>query len=249
MKNIEKYPSTKGALDAYNSLASKTVSFDAWLVCEYKEPHAPTLVEAANAATKAWFLHFPGDALVLTTEAIYNLFSTIEREKPEPCPFCGKEVVRRTQPRVPCGRSSEERRYEMNSRKHETVADIVAGMRECSGRMEKRGLYDLRECGTDYLRALADLIKAEHKREIAELDRKAREANLKYRAEKARHTDTYKDARIKAQDEETATLKREVAELRECLGQAYGDKTGTYTMKGNEVERWRKALCEKGETK
>ena len=137
----------------------------------------------------------------------------------------------------------------MNSRKHETVADIVAGMRECSGRMEKRGLYDLRECGTDYLRALADLIKAEHKREIAELDRKAREANLKYRAEKARHTDTYKDARIKAQDEETATLKREVAELRECLEQAYCDKIGTYTMKGNEVERWLKALREKGGAK
>ena len=35
---------------------------------------------------------------------------------------------------------------------------------------------------------------------------------------------------------------REVAELRECLEQAYGDKIGTYTMKGNEIERWRKAL-------
>lgn len=34
----------------------------------------------------------------------------------------------------------------------------------------------------------------------------------------------------------------EVAELRECLEQAYGDKIGTYTMKGNEVGRWRKAL-------
>lgn len=39
-----------------------------------------------------------------------------------------------------------------------------------------------------------------------------------------------------------AAHKREVAELRECLEQAYGDKIGTYTMKGNEVERWRKAL-------
>ena len=58
-----------------------------------------------------------------------------------------------------------------------------------------------------------------------------------------------KDARIKAQDEEIATLKREVTELRECLEQAYGDKTGTYTMRGNEVERWRKALREEGGTK
>ena len=41
-----------------------------------------------------------------------------------------------------------------------------------------------------------------------------------------------------------AASKREVAELLECLEQAYGDKIGTYTMKGNEVERWRKALRE-----
>lgn len=39
-----------------------------------------------------------------------------------------------------------------------------------------------------------------------------------------------------------AAHQREVAELRECLEQAYGDKIGTYTMKGNEIERWRKAL-------
>ena len=40
----------------------------------------------------------------------------------------------------------------------------------------------------------------------------------------------------------TCGAKREVDELRECLEQAYGDKIGTYTMKGNEIERWRKAL-------
>ena len=39
-----------------------------------------------------------------------------------------------------------------------------------------------------------------------------------------------------------AAHRREVAELRKCLEQAYGDVIGTYTMKGNEVERWRKAL-------
>ena len=39
-----------------------------------------------------------------------------------------------------------------------------------------------------------------------------------------------------------AAHRREVEELRECLEQAYGDKIGTYTMKGNEIERWRKAL-------
>ena len=39
-----------------------------------------------------------------------------------------------------------------------------------------------------------------------------------------------------------AAHKREVAGLRECLSQAYGDKIGTYTMRGNEVQLWRKAL-------
>ena len=43
-------------------------------------------------------------------------------------------------------------------------------------------------------------------------------------------------------DEYNASRNSEIAELRECLEQAYGDKIGTYTMKGNEVERWRKAL-------
>ena len=43
-----------------------------------------------------------------------------------------------------------------------------------------------------------------------------------------------------------AAHQRDVAELRECLEQAYGDKIGTYTMKGNEVERWRKAVREEG---
>lgn len=49
------------------------------------------------------------------------------------------------------------------------------------------------------------------------------------------------DGRVIA-DRLEAAYRREVAELRECLEQAYGDKIGTYTMKGNEVERWHKAL-------
>lgn len=55
MKNIEKYPNTKDALDAYNALDSKKVSFDAWLVCEYKEPRAQTkarLYEAKGEEAK-----------------------------------------------------------------------------------------------------------------------------------------------------------------------------------------------------
>ena len=134
---------------------------------------------------------------------------------------------------------------------YETVEDIVKELQGIKGGQHTNGGLSFERWRTrcQFADDYADRIKAAHQRDIAEFKRKAREANLKYRAEKARHTDTYKDARIKAQDEEIATLKREVAELRECLGQAYGDKTGTYTMRGNEVERWRKALREKGETK
>ena len=119
---------------------------------------------------------------------------------------------------------------------NEKVSDIVAML---------RGFAKGEELPTDEIpsfTSLSDRFEAAHQREVSELERKSRAANLKYRAEKARHTDTYKDARIKAQDDEITTLKREVAELRACLEQAYGDKIGTYTMKGNEIERWSKVL-------
>ena len=54
---------------------------------------------------------------------------------------------------------------------------------------------------------------------------------------------------LKLVREVEAAHQREVAELLECLEQAYGDKLGTYTMNGNEVERWRKAIREKGGAK
>ena len=56
-------------------------------------------------------------------------------------------------------------------------------------------------------------------------------------------------AKRERESEAEASHKREVAELRECLEQAYGDKIGTYTMKGDEVERWSNALREEGGAK
>ena len=64
MKNIEKYQNTKDALEAYNSLDSKTVSFDAWLVCEYEEPRVPTLLEAAQEVVKTWYAKLPEGSIV-----------------------------------------------------------------------------------------------------------------------------------------------------------------------------------------
>ena len=59
---------------------------------------------------------------------------------------------------------NNEQKYKTPS-KHETIADILAYMRECADGTEKHGLYDLRDYGTDYLRALADNIEAAMKRE------------------------------------------------------------------------------------
>ena len=47
----------------------------------------------------------------------------------------------------------------MSDEKNETVADIMTEMRTYADSMEKHHLYDLRECGTDYLRVLADRIE------------------------------------------------------------------------------------------
>ena len=143
----------------------------------------------------------------------------------------------------------------MSNAKQETIADIVSEMLEFAE-------TDSQTIGRDVLRRriqnFARRFEAAAKREVAELDRKAREVNLKYRAEKARHTDTYKDARIKAQDEETATLKREVAELRECLKEAIREKCPFTRMRCKHGEpcdyecgtvKWRNALRNEGSAK
>jgi hypothetical protein len=39
------------------------------------------------------------------------------------------------------------------------LTDILSGMRDCANKMEAKNLYDLRELGTDYLRAVADRIE------------------------------------------------------------------------------------------
>ncbi len=53
MKNIEKYPETKTALEAYNSLSLMKVPFNEWLEFEYEEPCRPSLIDAASDAVAA----------------------------------------------------------------------------------------------------------------------------------------------------------------------------------------------------
>ena len=51
MKNMEKYPNTKDALEAYAAYKGDSIGgvpFERWLELEYAEPREPTLLEAAE---------------------------------------------------------------------------------------------------------------------------------------------------------------------------------------------------------
>ena len=88
MKNIEKYPNTNDALEAYNALDSKTVSFDEWLKREYEEPRVPTLPEAAQEVVKTWYAKIPEDSLDRVGQSIVRLSTAIEREMRKPVRNC-----------------------------------------------------------------------------------------------------------------------------------------------------------------
>ena len=90
MKNVEKYTNTKDALEAYNSLDSKTVSFDTWLVCEYEEPCVLDLLKAAKAVVKAWYAKMPEGSIARVGQSIVRLSSAIDREKRKPVRNCDK---------------------------------------------------------------------------------------------------------------------------------------------------------------
>lgn len=86
MKNIEKYHESKAALNAYNSIISKKVPFDAWLGCEYEEPPKPTLLEAAEAIVKI----VSSTPTSVTRNLFRELRLAVEREKAKPVRNCGK---------------------------------------------------------------------------------------------------------------------------------------------------------------
>ena len=73
----------------------------------------------------------------------------------------------------------------MSNERQETITDIAAQMRGLADGMEKRGLYDLRECGTDYLRALADLIEASENHSVTNRNRLGNAAKMREALEKA----------------------------------------------------------------
>lgn len=88
MKNIEKYPNTKVALEAYNQLKSKNVPFDKWLELEFEEPREPTLLDVAEELKNV--LKQKDISLSDVAVAFSRLTAAIEREKRKPVRNCDK---------------------------------------------------------------------------------------------------------------------------------------------------------------
>ncbi len=83
MKNIDKYPNTANALEAYAAhRKAEGLPFEEWLTREYVAPREPTLLEAAEAVVN--------DYLSATTplwksqEVVKDLADAVERERNKP---------------------------------------------------------------------------------------------------------------------------------------------------------------------
>ena len=92
MKNIEYYRNTKDALDAYVGAYRKDEigdrPFDIWLECEFEEPRKPTLLEAAEAVTTAWYADGHDGVLESVRKHVIDLADAIAREKRKPVLNC-----------------------------------------------------------------------------------------------------------------------------------------------------------------
>ena len=127
----------------------------------------------------------------------------------------------------------------------ETVAEVAAAMRRLDT------VFNLLYWG-EY----ANRIEAAHKREVAELRRQREEAfTIVNVVEKCASIERQTEAMLK-KNGVIAGLRKEVAELRECLKEAMANKLGTcrsrwpcaLCSKNCEVKRWRKALEGAGRT-
>ena len=143
----------------------------------------------------------------------------------------------------------------MSNANQETIADIVADIRA-----QNQGLpedsYALSPLVCDLL-SFANRIEAAHQREVAELKRQRNEAlAIASDIDKCASIERHTDAMLK-KNEVIVGLRKEVAELRECLKETMADAVAEYknnscfrNVKCGEIERcdtckvmrWRKAL-------
>ena len=143
----------------------------------------------------------------------------------------------------------------MSKAKQETIADIVADIRAQNPGLPEES-YALSPLGCDLL-SFADRIEAAHQREVAELKRQRNEAlAIASDIDKCASIERHTDAMLK-KNEVIVGLRKEVAELRECLKETMADAVAEYknnscfrNVKCGEIERcdtckvmrWRKAL-------
>lgn len=92
MKNIEKFPRTNDALEAWRQSCEGGVylSFDEWAQREYEAPRVPTLLEAAEAVKNTWYSHLPEGSLSRVATTISHLADAIAREKAKPVRNCDR---------------------------------------------------------------------------------------------------------------------------------------------------------------
>ena len=134
----------------------------------------------------------------------------------------------------------------------ETVADIVREMRQAEATWHRSEIAQL---PTQYLKEWSDRIEAAHQREVAELKRQRKEAlAIASDIDKCASIERHTDAMLK-KNEVIVGLRKEVAELRECLKEAIREKCPFTRMscKHGEpcdyecgTEKWRKALQDEG---
>ena len=141
----------------------------------------------------------------------------------------------------------------MSNANQETIADIVAAMRNEGHAGDESCL----EWVGAKMRTYADRIEAAHQREVAELKRQRNEAlAIASDIDKCASIERHTDAMLK-KNEVIVGLRKEVAELRECLKETMADAVAEYknnscfrNVKCGEIERcdtckvmrWRKAL-------
>ena len=141
----------------------------------------------------------------------------------------------------------------MSDANQETIADIVAAMRNEG----HTGDASCLEWVGAKIRGYADRIEAAHQREVAELKRQRNEAlAIASDIDKCASIERHTDAMLK-KNEVIVGLRKEVAELRECLKETMADAVAEYknnscfrNVKCGEIERcdtckvmkWRKVL-------
>lgn len=88
MMNRDKYQLTNDAIEAWDKYhdGGGDMPFDKWLKCEFEDPSAPTLQEAAEGLINVWEVHGSRHPYIL--KKMLDLSDAVEREKKKPVRNC-----------------------------------------------------------------------------------------------------------------------------------------------------------------